>query len=284
MKWALKIGLKSLLARLPIPYSLWRSFGVFRHGKMDSVEYALKIFNLHTQHAYSGELPSDSVIMELGPGDSIISAILGCAYGAKKIYLIDAGDFATKDIFFYKSFSESLSAKGIAAPDLSSITTFEGVLSICNAEYLTNGLASLRKIPSESIDFIWSHSVLEHVRKNEFCTVLTEFKRILKTGSLSSHNIDYQDHLDSSLNNLRFSEKLWESSFFVKSGFYTNRIPAIAMHEMFRKGEFEIVEEAFGKWPVLPVPRSAMHSDFQHYKDDELINRTSRVLLKSSKH
>jgi hypothetical protein len=27
------------------------------------------------------------------------------------------------------------------------------------------------------------------------------------------------------LNNLRFSERIWESEFMAKSGFYTNRIP-----------------------------------------------------------
>ena len=40
-------------------------------------------------------------MLELGPGLSILSALLGYSAGLK-IYLIDVDDFAKKDINFYK--------------------------------------------------------------------------------------------------------------------------------------------------------------------------------------
>lgn len=40
MKWALKSCAKRLIARLPVPYGLWKSLGVFRHGHMDSADYS----------------------------------------------------------------------------------------------------------------------------------------------------------------------------------------------------------------------------------------------------
>jgi hypothetical protein len=123
--------------------------------------------------------------------------------------------------------------------------------------------------------------VLEHIRKHELHAVLNELRRILKPGAFSSHNIDYQDHLDFALNNLRFSENLWESSLFVESGFYTNRVPAVRLHRMFRDTGFEILQEAFGKWPTLPIPRSSLHKEFQAFTDEELLNRTSHVLMKA---
>ena len=166
-------------------------------------------------------------------------------------------------------------------PDLAGATSLGDILHICNAEYLTDGILSLSQIPTGSIDFVWSHSVLEHVRKNELERVLQELKRVLKPEALSSHNIDFQDHLDGALNNLRFSESVWESPFFAKSGFYTNRIPAITMHGMFKMAGFEIRQEGFGKWPVLPTPRKCMHVDYQMYRDEDLLNRTSHVLLKA---
>jgi SAM-dependent methyltransferase len=166
------------------------------------------------------------------------------------------------------------------APDLSGAEAFEDVLRLCHAEYLTDGAASLARIPSGSIDFVWSHSVLEHVRKHELDALLRELRRVLKPGALSSHNVDYQDHLDHALNNLRFPERVWESSFFAKSGFYTNRIPAITLHGMFRSAGFEIAREDFGRWPSLPTPRRSMYADFARYRDAELINRTSSVLLR----
>lgn len=281
MKWAFKIIVKLVLARLPISYRMLKTFGVFRHGSMDSTAYPIKIFRLHADRAYPAGLLPGMVILELGPGDSVASALLGYAYGARRTYLVDVGDFASKEISFYRTLARILRDEGLMAPDLDAAVSLRDVLRACNAEYLTNGLADLERIASSSVDFVWSHSVLEHVRKHEFGMVLRELRRILKPGALSSHNIDFQDHLDGALNNLRFSETLWESAFFAGSGFYTNRIPAVHMHRMFVAAGFEIEEEAFGQWPILPTPRAAMHAAFRGYRDDELLNRTSRVLLRA---
>lgn len=281
MKWAFKIIAKLLIAKLPVPYAFWKSIGVFRHGRMDSADYPIKIFNLHMNRAFPLGLPRGSVILELGPGDSIASALLGFASGAQLTYLVDVGSFARKDVAFYRALAAEMARKGFLAPNLTAARSLEDILQACNAQYLTEGIFSLCTIPSKSVNFLWSHSVLEHVHKHELGTLFGELRRILKPGALSSHNVDYQDHLDFSLNNLRFSEKLWESPFFGKSGFYTNRVPAVRLHKLFREVGFEILQEAFGKWPVLPIPRSSMHRDFQAFTDEELLNRTSRVLLKA---
>jgi SAM-dependent methyltransferase len=281
MKWAFKIVAKLLMARLPVPYAFWKSVGVFRRGRMDSADYSFKIFKLHLQRAYPEGPPPQLVVLELGPGDSVASAVVGCGYGVKRTYLVDVENIAIKDIDFYRSVASKMSGQGLNAPDLSGAASFEEVLHICNAEYWTNGNSSLRQIPTGSIDFVWSHSVLEHVRKNELETMLQELKRVLKPGALSSHNIDYQDHLDGALNNLRFSDQVWESALFSESGFYTNRIPAVTMHRMFKTAGFEIRQEGFGKWPALPTPRKNMHADYRSYRDADLMNRTSHVLLQA---
>lgn len=279
MKWALKIAAKLMLARLPVPYAWWRSIGLFRHGRMDSAYYPIKLFKLHVDRAYPQGLPPHSIVLELGPGDSVASAIIGYAYGAKRTYLVDVEDFASKEVAFYQALAADVQRRAMHVPDLSNATSFEEILCACRAEYLTGGISSLSQLPTGSIDFAWSHSVLEHVRKHELETVLKELKRILKPGALSSHNIDFQDHLDGALNNLRFSESVWESSLFAESGFYTNRIPAITMHEMFKAAGFTIKQEAFGRWAALPTLRTAMHADFQVFPDEHLINRTSHALL-----
>ncbi len=279
MQWAFKLGLKLLFSRLPIPYSVWKSLGAFRHGKMDSADYALKIFLLHTQRAFPAGIPDDLVFLELGPGDSAASALIAFAYRAKQTILVDVGDFVSRDSRFYIQLAEKLSAQNLRVPQLKSVHTFDEVLAISRASYLTQGLESLHSIPTASVDFIWSHSVLEHVRKADFQAVLLELKRILRPGGFASHNIDFQDHLVGSLNNLRFSEPVWESEFFVRSGFYTNRIPAIRMHALFAQAGFKVCKEGFGRWGNLPVPRKSLHADFQQFSDAELINRTSHVLL-----
>ncbi len=279
MNWALKIAAKMILSRLPIPYTFWKSIGLFRHGRMDRAEYALKIFRLHAGRAYPSGLPRDAVVLELGPGDSVASAVIAAAHGAGKTWLVDAGDFARKDVEFYRTLASDLAQRGLPAPDLSRASSFEDVMTACNARYLTSGLRSFGEIPDATVDFAWSHSVLEHVRKCELEATLHELYRVMKRGAYTSHNIDYQDHLAGALNNLRFPERLWESPLFADSGFYTNRIPAIVMHGMFRLADFEPVEEQFGRWPVLPTPRGAMDAAFQVYGDEDLCCRTSHALL-----
>lgn len=280
MIWALKICAKIMMARLPVPYRLWKSMGVFRHGRMDGAEYSARIFKLHAERAYPNGFPHDAVVLELGPGDSIASAVIARAHGVARSYLVDVESYASKDVGFYQALAASLEQSELQPLDLTQSGSFEDVLQQCNAEYMTAGLSSLKSIPSGSIDFIWSHSVLEHVRKHELADVLKELKRILKPNGFASHNIDFQDHLAGALNNLRFSERVWESSLFTQSGFYTNRIPAVTMHRMFRDVGFKIEREEFGKWPQLPTPRRALHLDFQTYRDEELTNRTSHVLLR----
>lgn len=280
MKWVFKIVTKVVLSRLPVPYAWWQSIGLFRHGRMDHAEYALKIFRLHSSRAYPEGLPAGAVLLELGPGDSIASAIIAAAHGVSKIWLIDAGDFARKDVYFYRMLALDLAGCGLAVPDLTQAITFDDILNACNAKYLTKGLGSLREVPDNSVDFIWSHSVLEHVRKHQLADTLVDLLRVLKPGAYTSHNIDFQDHLAGALNNLRFSERLWESSFFANSGFYTNRIPALVMHEKFRQANFEMIQEQFGRWPFLPTPREVLSLEFLAYGDEDLINRTSHALLR----
>lgn len=277
--WALKIVAKIILARLPFNYDFWKYVGLFRHGRMDSNMYSSKVFNLHTSRAYPSGIPKGLTILELGPGDSVVSCVFAACFSVKKTYLVDVGDFAKKDVEFYRKIAKDLELSGYTVPNFTQANSIEDILKLCNAEYVKNGLLSLRAIPSDSVDFIWSHSVLEHVRKDDLEATLFELKRILKPTGISSHSIDFQDHLSKSLNSLRFSNNLWESNLFVKSGFYTNRIPAKSLHILFKEVGFNIIREEFGYWNELPIKRKYIHSDFSKFSDDELSACTSYILL-----
>ena len=151
-------------------------------------------------------------------------------------------------------------------------------MNFYNAKYLTSGLESFRKIDDNSIDFIFSHSVMEHIKKNELNQLIKEMYRILKPHGVISHNINYKDHLGESLNNLRFSEQIWESDLFANSGFYTNRIPAIEMHQYFKNIGFNLVKEDFGRWDKLPINRNNLAKEFKKFTNEELMRPTSRFI------
>lgn len=282
MVWILKLVVKLIVFRLPFLYKTWAKLGFFRHGQMDSCEYALKIFFLHLYRAFPNGVEQDATFLELGPGDSVASAVIASTFGVSKTYLVDVGDFATKDVSFYQLLISRLYEQKYNPINAKCYKNFQDVLKTSRGVYLTNGIADLKKIPSKSIDFIYSHSVLEHVKKDELFSVLLELRRIMKDGGISSHCIDYQDHLNFSLNNLRFPRRIWESNFFWNSGFYTNRVPAKIMHKMFECAGFQILQEEFGCWEILPTPRHLMDKEFLEYKDEDLINRTSSVVLRAS--
>tara|TARA_Y100000031_G_scaffold77340_1_gene85046 strand:- start:78133 stop:78996 length:864 start_codon:yes stop_codon:yes gene_type:complete len=276
--WPLKIASKMVLSRLPIGYGFWKKLGLFEWGAMDNHDYPINVFTLHKNKVFKGGLPEKWVGLEIGPGDSIASGMMAWAHGAQKTYLIDAGSFVSKDINFYKCLSRSFEDKGFKVPELSKANSFEDILNAHNIVYLTNGLDSLKSIPSEHVDFLWSHSVLEHVRAHEFNDLMVESARCLKsrTGRIS-HNIDLMDHLAKSLNNMRFKSTLWESDFWAKSGFYTNRLRASQILDAMTHAGLNITDLQTGAWDKPPVPRDKIAPEFRTLSDKDLCIRTMHV-------
>jgi SAM-dependent methyltransferase len=278
--WMIKIIAKLFLSRVPLPYGIWKRLGIFRHGHMEAATYAMSVFSDHVANAFPRGLPSDAVVLELGVGDSLASALIARAHGADKIYLVDVGRFARLDVDFYKSLARSLSAQGLNVPDIESAESIAQMLETCHAEYLTNGLRSLKSIPNSSIDLIWSQAVLEHVRKAQFAATMDELHRILKPSGRASHVIDFKDHLAEALNNLRFSEKVWESTIFANSGFYTNRIQAPRMLNIFEHCGYRNLEVSKEwRWSVLPTPRPVLHRSFREMPESDLLISGIKVTM-----
>lgn len=236
---------------------------------MDSSEYAIRVFDHHASKMGSREQLRGKTILELGPGDSIASAILSAAYGARAI-LVDMGRYVRTDLSTYVKLEESLTKNGWHPPNLAGCKNVDDILRRCNASYMTDGVKSLRQIQIGSVDCIFSHAVLEHVRKHEFLQTMQECRRILKSNGVCSHQVDLRDHLDGALNNLRFSERIWESELFVTSGFYTNRIRYGQMSEFFREAGFEVQIDKLERWNVPPILRNWLASEFKDLTDEEL--------------
>jgi hypothetical protein len=122
--------------------------------------------------------------------------------------------------------------------------------------------------------------VLEHVRLSEFRAVVAELYRVAKPGALSSHRVDLRDHLAEGLNNLRFSRRVWESSWMAESGFYTNRLRCEEMLRIMRDVGFEILALEKETWSSLPIARGRLNREFQSLPDDELLISSFDVLLR----
>jgi hypothetical protein len=277
--WWAKITVKILLSRLPFGYTVWQKLGLFRHGKMDQSAYVIGVFNTHCERAgLKGDL-KDRVILELGPGDSIATAIVAASHGATAI-LVDSGKFASEDVNLYKSLAEDLRRVGLNPPDLSSARKIEDILDLCGATYHTAGLASIKKIMQYSVDLIFSQAVLEHVREQEFLQTMLECKRVMKNHGVASHTVDLKDHLGGGLNNLRFSTRIWESKIFVRSGFYTNRIRFSRMIGLINEAGFKIELGKVDRWDVVPIEKNKLATEFSKESDDDLLINGFDVVLR----
>jgi hypothetical protein len=277
--WQIKIVAKIILARLPLSYGFWEGLSLFKHGAMEQPEYAFDVFCRHFGQVQFPRKTGGLVGLELGPGDSLFSALIAKAFGAKSLYLVDIAPFASGDLSSYKSMASFLRQQGFEVAELENCQTVEELLEICSARYLTGGLSSLRKIPTGSVDFVWSHAVMQNIRRNEFFPILKELRRVQHADGCGSHRVDLRDHLGGALNNLRFQERVWESDLIANSGFYTNRIRYTEMLKLFREAGFEVEVTNVERWAQLPTARRKMAAPFRDLPEESLTVSGFDVLL-----
>jgi SAM-dependent methyltransferase len=291
--WWIRIAAKMVLARLPVPYRLWKRLRLFEHGDMNQPQRAFDILVEHARSARvldtGSKLPRlpgngrDFNVLELGPGDSLFTAVIAQALGASRCWLVDAGPFAGKDMNGYVALFSFLRQSGFPLATVPDIKTIDDLLRVFNAEYLTDGVHSLSALPDASIDFCFSNAVLEHVPKGDFQQMAHELLRVLKPGGVCLHRVDLKDHLGGALNNLRFREATWEGSLFRNSGFYTNRIRFGQMVRLFEAAGFECTMPRILRWNALPTPLIKLDPSFRQLPEDDLLISGFDIMLKHKK-
>jgi hypothetical protein len=279
--WQLKFAAKLVLSRLPINYQVWKRAGIFDLGGMNRPQYALDVFRRHFTSAVFARKEQDFTALELGPGDSQFSGLVARTFGAAHTYLIDVGPFASTNLEHFRKTAAYLNQVELHPPDLRTCSTFREAAIACGLEYLTDGIASLRSIPSGSVDFVWSHATLAHIRHDELLPTLIELRRVQRLDGIGSHHTGFGSVLGGGKNDVRFSERVWESRFIAKSGFYTNRIHCEELLRLFRIAGFapEIVRRTY--WKTLPIPRDKMAAPFRTLPEQDLQLRTIDVHLHS---
>jgi Methyltransferase domain len=247
---------------------------------MDKPTYAFSTFVRHYDSAGFENNDDQFVMLELGPGDSISSGVIARCFGAKKSYLVDKGNDAIASSTSYIPLFEFLKERFPNIDACNGDLTIEELIEKWGIDYLTNGLVSLSELPDASVDYLWSQSVLEHIRKPDFSNYIKEFRRLMTNNGVSVHGVDLKDHLSYSHNNLRFSENVWESDFMSNSGFYTNRILFSEMMSIFGENGFDAKAINIKRWDDIPTPRKKLASDFDNVSDDDLLIAEFDVVLR----
>ena len=279
--WWGKIAAKVILARLPVDYRTWNHLQLFQLGAMTEPAYAYSVFRKHFDAVRSRTALKEFVGLELGPGDSLFSAMIARALGASAYHLVDVGPYAQADLNRYRAMADFLADKGLPTFDMNDSTSVDAILADCRATYGTEGLTSLRAIPDQSLDFVWSHAVFQNITRAKFPETMRELRRVMRADGISSHWIDLQDCLVGALNNLRFRESVWESRLMAQSGFYTNRIRYSEMLELFKEAGFETNVISEERWEKLPTPREKLDDQFRHLPEEELCVQCFHVILRT---
>jgi hypothetical protein len=114
--------------------------------------------------------------------------------------------------------------------------------------YVIQPSGTLDCFPAESFAAVFSHGVLEHVKKDILSDYIQDFGRLLKPGGYSIHIIDMSDHLSyydrsvSAKNYLRFSDAVWKR-YFENEVQYLNRVQRSEWLRLFDGAGLELVEE-----------------------------------------
>jgi len=247
---------------------------------MEQPDYAYRIFKEHFDRSGFSRSTAGFTSLELGPGDTLFSAMIAYAFGFAGSYLVDVGPFARYDLPLYRAMAAYLLKMGLPPPEMANLSSLDELLAACGAQYLTSGLLSLRSIPDQCVDFVWSQAVLEHIRKAEFFDTICELRRVIRNDGVCSHTVDLKDHLGGALNNLRFSDRCWESDFMADSGFYTNRLRYSEMLHIFQQSGFEVDMISVNRWDSVPTPRAKLAEGFNHFSNYELNVSGFNVVLR----
>jgi hypothetical protein len=146
MPWWSKVLAKIVLARLPLPYRVWKRLGVFEHGHMEDPAYALRIVRDQVRAAYGSDSfryvldgsPDSAAhlatLLELGPGDGIFGGIAARALGGERVILVDAGAHAPIDVASCRTMAAHLASQRLPAPEIPASANVVDVHGACGIE------------------------------------------------------------------------------------------------------------------------------------------------------
>src|SRR5262245_66381595 len=106
---------------------------------MDSPSYAWGIFQRHYQAAAVTDL-RDRNVLELGPGNSQLTALFARCLGASSTWLVDGEALTSEEVSVFARAEEMLTELQVPVPGVSTAPSIDEVLERLNSRYLTSGL------------------------------------------------------------------------------------------------------------------------------------------------
>ena len=144
-----------------------------------------------------------------------------------------------------------------------------------DSKYLKYLSKELTEVNIDKVNFIYSNSVLEHVKNVE--ENIAAMSKILNSGGYMYHNIDLRDHYNFSKPFLfyKYKDSTW-NNYMTKEGIsYTNRLRYDDFIGLFKKYGFEIIYEKVKK---QKLNQKKLSSKFRK-KSKEVLEITNLSIL-----
>ncbi|MDX9714331.1 MAG: methyltransferase domain-containing protein [Dissulfurispiraceae bacterium] len=224
---------------------------------------------------YMNRMPEST--LQIGPGGSLGCEVLMCMSSVKEAFTIDPFPLMTFDIDNYMNSLGSLfntvklfegingfSASTLQIPDYKTVE--KGIYKIGSStiKHIYPRMFEDTGFADESVDYLFSHATLEHVRSPLKC--VQETHRVLKPGGLTAHCIDLRDHrnFDTPLGFLKESDASWSAMMeeYCKhdaSG-YMNRWRSSEFVSAFEKTGFKVLEVN----PEMKISDDILDSELPH--------------------
>ncbi|MBI2425251.1 MAG: class I SAM-dependent methyltransferase [Candidatus Hydrogenedentes bacterium] len=217
----------------------------------------------------------DKVCLELGPGNTYINAFNLLIAGARKVILVDKypRNFDTKEqcAYFRKELDFVCRKYGVETLPFASP---EG----CDPERISVIAGDITRLEfNEQVDFVYSNSVLEHVR--DIPGTLSALSAVMKQGAIAHHGIDMRDHFnfESPFLFYRYSSTIWEKYLTKEGVSYTNRLRYDEFEAEFRRQNLEILHADLWRYPLHT---SNLSAPFRGKPEDILQIGRAFVLLR----
>ena len=164
----------------------------------------------------------------------------------------------------------TLSEQGLAVPPPNGKA--HAVASVLERTLFHHGEAQQVPLPEDSVDFCYSHMVLEHV--TDMPALARYLAGVMRPGGVMVHEIDHQDHQDLSHINFEFlnhSQEEWAAM-----GNEGNLLRINDFIDLFQKSGFDV--QVLDR-EVRIVRPTSLHPSWRRYKDEDLY--CYRTILKA---
>jgi SAM-dependent methyltransferase len=245
------------------------------------VDYALATADFWIYSLPGGEASlKGKRVLEIGPGVNFGAILTLACYGAEVTAVERFSSPWNQDYHprFYARLRDKLAERG----SLMDLTPLDMILSQRrypqdSISIYNCSLEKLKGVPEQSIDFIFSNAVFEHLY--DLKAAFAHLARITRPGGFGLHQVDFRDHRDLSrpLEHLLLSDREFSRVFNEENSECGNRFRPGEMRRLLESVGFEItdflpnldVEEGYLK-EFLERLRQAKKSRYCNYRAEDL--------------